>query len=80
MVDLFVQQEQDRLFSFEDVLHNRVDLSDHRDEEYVVGLVHEALVVLNLVIELLLDVVFHLVRDQPACNLVCDMTQQSEVI
>ena len=80
MVDLLVQQEQDRLFSFEDVLHNRVDLSDHRDEEYVVGLVHQALVVLHLVVELLLDVILHLVGDQSAGYLVCDMAQQREVI
>jgi len=80
VVDLFVEQEQDSLFSFEHVLDNRVDLSNHRHEEDMVSLVHEALVIFDLFVKLLLDIVFHLMRDEPAGDLVSDMAQQSEVV
>ena len=55
-------------------------LGDHWDEESVICLVHEALVVLDLVVELLLDVVFHLVRDESACDFIGYLAEKSEVI
>ena len=54
------------LLSLEDVLQHLSHFCDHWDKESVIGLIHEALVVLDLVVELLLDVVFHFVRDQSA--------------
>ena len=46
----------------------------------MIGLIHEALVVLDLVVELLLDVVFHLVRDESACDFIGHLAEKSEVI
>lgn len=46
----------------------------------MVGLVHETLVVLDLVVELLLDVIFHLVANQSAGNLISNVAQQCEII
>ena len=68
------------LLSFEDVLEHLGHFGDHRDEESVVGLIHEALVVLDLVVELLLDVVFHLVRDESARDFIGHLAEKSEVI
>lgn len=46
----------------------------------MVRLIHEALVVLDLVVKLFLYVVLHLVGDQTRCNLISHLAQQSEVI
>ena len=78
MVNVLVQQEKngpthnirdqnyflfDLLLSFDDVLEDLGYFCDHGDEEGVVCLVHEALVILHLIVELLLNVVFHFVGD-----------------
>ena len=46
----------------------------------MICLIHEALVVLDLVVELLLDVVFHLVRDESARDFIGHLAEKSEVI
>ena len=46
----------------------------------MIGLVHEAFVVLHLVVKLLLDVVFHLVRDESACDFIGYLAEKSEVV
>ena len=46
----------------------------------MVSLVHEPLVVLDLVVEFLLDVVLHLVRDQATRNLICNLAEEGEVV
>ena len=46
----------------------------------MIGLIHEAFVVLYLIIKLFLNIVLHLVRYQPACNLIRHLAQQREVI
>ena len=46
----------------------------------MIGLVHEAFVILDLIIKLFLNIVLHLVRYQPACNFIRHLTQKREVI
>ena len=46
----------------------------------MVCLVHKPLVILNLVVELLLDVVFHLMRYETAGDFIGHLTKQSEII
>ena len=68
------------LFSFENVLKDLGDFSDHGHQESVIGLVHESLVVLDLVVELFLYVVLHLVGNQAARDLIRHLADQREVI
>ena len=46
----------------------------------MVGLIHETLVVLHLVVKLFLDVVLHLVADQSASNLIGHVAQECEIV
>ena len=46
----------------------------------MIRLIHQTLIVLDLVIELFLDVVLHLVGDQSTCDLICHLAQQSEIV
>ena len=96
MINVLVQQEKksstsnkiayqndqffNLLLSFDDVLEDLGYFCDHGYEEGVVCLVHEPFVILHLVVELLLDVVFHLVRYEPAGNLIGHLAEQSEII
>ena len=41
----------------------------------MIGLIHKAFVVLDLIIKLFLNIVLHLVRNQPACNFIRHLTQ-----
>ena len=68
------------LFSFENVLEDLGDFSDHRHQESVICLVHESFVVFDLVIKLFLDVVLHLVGDESACNFISNLADQREVV
>lgn len=56
------------------------DLVGHRNEVGIITVVEETLEVLDLVVELLLDVVFHLVGDEPRCDLLADLCQDCEVV
>lgn len=79
-IDLLVEQEKHGLLSFEDVLDDRAHLCYHGNKEDVVGLIHEALVVLDLVVEFLLDVVLHFMADQATGDFVCNMAEQGEIV
>jgi hypothetical protein len=46
----------------------------------VIGLVHQTLVILDLVIKLLLDVVLHFMRDETTCDFIGNLAQQCEII
>lgn len=94
MVDLLVDHEQKSpvqtsipvrailhlLLSFEDILKDLSDFSNHGNEESVVCLIHEAFKVPGLVVELLFDVVLHFVGDQATCNFVGNRTNDREVV
>ena len=95
MVDVLVQQEKNSpkfkkrdqkyrlsnlLLSFDDVLEYLSYFCDHRHKESVICLVHKPLVILNLIVKLLLDVVFHLMRYESAGDFIGHLAQQSEVI
>lgn len=58
------------LFSFDNVLKDLSDFSDHGYQESVICLVHQSFVVLDLIVELFFNIVLHLVGDQPACNFI----------
>ena len=51
------------LLSFEHILEYLSHFRGHWDQESMIGLVHESLIVFDLIIELLFNVVFHFVRD-----------------
>ena len=96
MINVLVQQEKksstsnkiayqndqffNLLLSFDDVLEDLGYFCDHGYEEGVVCLVHEPFVILHLVVELLLDVVFHLMGYESAGNLIGHLAQQSKII
>ena len=46
----------------------------------MIGLIHETLVVLGLVVKLFFDVVFHFVADESTGDFVGDLAQQREVV
>ena len=46
----------------------------------MICLIHETFIILDLIIKLFLDIVLHLVRYEPACNLVGHLAEESEVI
>ena len=56
------------------------DLSHHGHQESMIALIHQSLEILGLLIEFLLDVVLHLMGDETTCNLICNLTDESEVI
>jgi hypothetical protein len=54
------------LLSLEHTCNYTRHFREHRNQQCVVTLVHQSFKVLELIIELLLDVVLHLMSDQPA--------------
>lgn len=66
--------------SFKHTSNQRCHFRNHRNHQSIVTLIHEAFVVLEFIIELLLDVVLHLMWDQTTCNLFANLGHQSKVI
>ena len=63
------------LLSFEHILENLGDFRDHWHEECVIGLIHKTFIILDLVIELLLNIVLHLMGNEATGDFVSDLTQ-----
>lgn len=64
----------------EDARNKCCNFISHWDEERIVALVHQTFEVLKLLVEFLLDVMFHFMRDQPTCDFLAYLRHNSEII